>query len=379
MGRFWHKAAVLAGIATRRYAFTGPMFARVNLTYACNLHCSFCRYHSPEAADPRYRPAGGPAHLDLELVTGAFDDLRAMGTRSLVFSGEGEPLLYPHFAETIQYAKRLGMICTVVTNGTLLTDDVARQLVELGVQRLTVSITAGTREHYATLHGMGGVDGWDAICEGVRAVVRHRQSRGTRRPDVSLQHILTTQSGPEVAQMLENTAALGADNAVFVPMIPYTEGMKPLTPAGEEQRSIIAALRAAKGRAAELGVAANLDGVVRRFEIGPDSYLRMRCYAGWLVTRITHEGDVMPCYGLPWKAGNLHEQSLRDIWRSERYREFRRVASRVGGANDPRFGVHCPYCSYHSLHEGVEKYLHPPGLLAGLLSRRRSRSGPGGQ
>jgi radical SAM protein with 4Fe4S-binding SPASM domain len=60
-----------------------------------------------------------------------------------------------------------------------------------------------------------------------------------------------------------------------------------------------------------------------------------RCSVGFDQAFVTAEGDVLPCCFSDEVMGNLRERSFAEIWRGERYREFRRRL------NAGRFA---PYC-----------------------------------
>jgi MoaA/NifB/PqqE/SkfB family radical SAM enzyme len=51
------------------------------------------------------------------------------------------------------------------------------------------------------------------------------------------------------------------------------------------------------------------------------------CYIGWTFARVLPDGDVIPCCKAHKKPlGNLHKGKFREIWVSDKYMEFRRMA-----------------------------------------------------
>ena len=69
--------------------------------------------------------------MDPDVLKKLLHELREIGTRELIFAGEGEPLLYPHFLDAVASAKAAGLHLNLITNGTLLTEDVIRRLIEM--------------------------------------------------------------------------------------------------------------------------------------------------------------------------------------------------------------------------------------------------------
>ncbi|MCX5681905.1 MAG: radical SAM/SPASM domain-containing protein [Candidatus Omnitrophica bacterium] len=65
------------------------------------------------------------------------------------FAGLGEPTLYPRLFEVIRYAKEKGVIdVNMHTNGTRLSPDFSRQLIESGLDRLIISLDSADKERY---------------------------------------------------------------------------------------------------------------------------------------------------------------------------------------------------------------------------------------
>ena len=96
-------------------------FLYLEVTHRCNLRCISC-----------YTGAGSekPDSLTLKERKLVVRQAKAMGVRSVSLSGSGEPLLYPDLGELIAYIRSLGMSVVLFTNGTLLTPEIARFLLE---------------------------------------------------------------------------------------------------------------------------------------------------------------------------------------------------------------------------------------------------------
>jgi MoaA/NifB/PqqE/SkfB family radical SAM enzyme len=78
--------------------------------------------------------------------------MRKVGVKSIMFGGEGEPLLHPKFTEIVKYAKSIGFDISLTTNGVLLN----RKKIEEILPNLTwikFSVDAGDEDTYKYLHG----------------------------------------------------------------------------------------------------------------------------------------------------------------------------------------------------------------------------------
>lgn len=94
---------------------------RLETNTSCNLHCRYCYAQSGEAS---------VKEADLETLKRIVSEAKALGIRSVVVIGGGEPTLYPEFRELIAYIDSLGIIPMIFSNTVLITKDLAEFLCE---------------------------------------------------------------------------------------------------------------------------------------------------------------------------------------------------------------------------------------------------------
>jgi len=102
-----------------------------NVTRACNLKCVHCY---ARAVDRTYEK-----ELNHEQGLSLIDDMAAFGAPVVLFSG-GEPLMRPDLVELANYAVSKGMRAVISTNGTLISKDKAKELKEVGLSYVGVSL-----------------------------------------------------------------------------------------------------------------------------------------------------------------------------------------------------------------------------------------------
>ena len=120
----------------------GDRLAKVYVepTNRCNLECRTCIRHGWD------EPLGQMDEATFARIT---DGLRAFSPPPTVFfGGFGEPLAHPRIVEMVAKAKALGGPAELITNGTLLTQDVSRRLISAGLDLLWVSLDGATPESY---------------------------------------------------------------------------------------------------------------------------------------------------------------------------------------------------------------------------------------
>ena len=122
----------------------------------CNLRCIHCYSHS---RDVEYE-----GELTTEQGKALISDLAEFGSPVILFSG-GEPLMRPDLEELAKYATQKGMRAVISTNGTLIGEDVAKRLKDIGLSYVGVSLD-GMRETNDRFRGVRGA--FDMALAGIR-------------------------------------------------------------------------------------------------------------------------------------------------------------------------------------------------------------------
>jgi radical SAM protein with 4Fe4S-binding SPASM domain len=135
-----------------------------NITRACNLRCVHC-YAS---ASP------GPAEGELTLDEGMalLDDIHEFGVPAVLISG-GEPLARPDVFELLAHAQSIGLPTTLSTNGTLIDDNVADRLRDLGLRYVGISIDGKPEQH-------DKLRGWKGAFDGSLAAIDRCRDKGIK-------------------------------------------------------------------------------------------------------------------------------------------------------------------------------------------------------
>ena len=102
-----------------------------NVTRACNLHCVHCYARAVDRTHEK--------ELAHEQGLALIDDLDAFGVPVILFSG-GEPLMRPDLVELAKHAVSKGMRAVISTNGTLITPKKAKELKNIGLSYVGVSL-----------------------------------------------------------------------------------------------------------------------------------------------------------------------------------------------------------------------------------------------
>ena len=136
----------------------------VYLTGGCNLACRHCWL------SPTFQPDGGTGgHLDYDLFALAIEEGLPLGLSHVKLTG-GEPLLHPDFVKMVDRLREKELGLTIETNGTLITDTLARYLKEKStLGHIAVSLDGATPETHDAFRGVKG--SFERACQGVRHLV----------------------------------------------------------------------------------------------------------------------------------------------------------------------------------------------------------------
>lgn len=108
-----------------------------NMTRRCNLKCVHCYAKAVEKDKDAISTEQGKAMID---------DLAAFGAPVMLFSG-GEPLVREDLVELASHAVGRGMRAVISTNGTLITQEKARELKGIGLSYVGISLDGGEEIH----------------------------------------------------------------------------------------------------------------------------------------------------------------------------------------------------------------------------------------
>ena len=139
-----------------------------NMTKACNLKCRHC--YAQATAGP------SADELSTAEAKAMIDDLARFGAPVILFSG-GEPLMRPDLSELALYATKKGMRSVISTNGTLITREKAKELKDIGLSYVGVSLD-GLPEVHDRFRGVEGA--FDQALEGIRNCMAEGIKTGLR-------------------------------------------------------------------------------------------------------------------------------------------------------------------------------------------------------
>lgn len=288
-----------------------PYSLLCELTYRCPLQCPYCS-----------NPLSFAQHTD-ELTTADWErvltEAAALGVVQAHFSG-GEPLLRADVPQIVRRARDLGLYTNLSTGGTLLTEKLAGQLREAGLDSLQVSIQDANAEN--SDHLAGGAPSFEKKIRAAKIVKQFGFS-------LTLNVVLHRQNLGNIAAIISMAEELGAERLELANSQYNGWALK--------NRAALLPTRAQVEHAASVAEAARqrLAGHMEILYVLPDYFEQFpkACLNGWgkVFMTVTTDGTVLPCQtareirGLKFE--NAREHSLKKIWfESEAFQKFRGTA-----------------------------------------------------
>ena len=279
---------------------SSPALRRVywETTAACNLRCIHCR-----RIDVLNQVS--PDQLNTQDAMDMIDDIAAMGRPVLILSG-GEPLYRTDIYQIASYAHRKGLPVALSTNGTLVSERIAKNIKDAGIYYASISLDGAVPQTHDKFRGAGSFD------KAVRGF-GFMKDLGIK---VQINFTVTKQNVDELPQMYDLARSMGAHALYLFLLVPVGCGIQiaesQMLSAGEVEDWLKWVHEKSKDRSMELRPICAPQ--YYRIAEESDPSKRAGCLAGINICFISHKGDVYPCGYLPVSAGNVRESKLSRIW-----------------------------------------------------------------
>ena len=256
-----------------------PEIVQIESTNICNAKCVFC------PRDDMHRKQG---IMSFDLFKKIVDECAELGITHVRVHNYGEPFVDRKLVEKVRYAKQRGIAQVgMISNGSLINEEVARGMIEAGLDAINISVDASGKEVFeSTRIGLK----YDKVIANIERIVRIRAELGKRRPKLILSFVRQNNS---------------ADEQAFI----------------EHWRTI-----ADKIHVTDLH---NWGGTLNR-----ESDVNYPCYRPWLTFTVLWDGRVSLCcadFDGRTILGDMNASSIQDIWNAEPYRKVRREHLESGG------------------------------------------------
>jgi len=192
-----------------------PVRVDIDVTQRCTSRCYFC-YSRRYATDSPYKEA----EISLEEFETLIAELAQGGTRTIRFTGGGEPLIHPDIRAMIPIPQRYGLRSCLITNADLLDDELS-DLMVMHLDHVRISLNAATNTTRQHLHRSqaSGIELGHIITQLQHMVqLRHERWQGQHHPLIWTTFLLLPENVNEIEAAAQAMLAVGADSISFRPI-----------------------------------------------------------------------------------------------------------------------------------------------------------------
>ena len=272
---------------TYAYAFKNmiPLITTIEITHQCNFFCQHCYNIDRQDKNLKHQI------LDKESILRSLDQLAELGTLYVNFTG-GEPITHPDLLELIEYTRfKLNMEPRLKTNGSLINESNFKDMYQAGLRSLDISLYGASEQAYEKF--TGNKKNLELTKNAMRIVSENELY-------CSISIIVHRYNYQELDQMIELCQSFNIPYAVSYDInerYDHTTGARRMEITTEEFIEL-------------------LNGPHKLHFDFDNPEKSKQCSCARSICGIGVNGDVYPCIGAPVYSGNIHEDSLINIWKN---------------------------------------------------------------
>ena len=300
-----------------------PRTISIDLAESCNLRCKICK---------QWKDKNRHKKLNLEDIKKLIDHInRYFPETILEFSGQ-EPLLKKDLLfDSLAYAKENNVTTALSTNGTLITEENVKKLIELKLHHISVSLD-GFEENHNYIRNSNNA--YEKVVDGLRNLLKYKKELNSDTT-IAVTTVITNTNFKELLPLYKFLKGLGVncvnyngyvlDNSYFfAPNEKYDNEFWIIKENLPEFKKIIGEIIKLK----EKGSSPTITNDISQLKVMPE-YFELKnkfnkgyCLAGYNYFHITNFGEVTVCGKGPKL--NIRDNNLIGIWNSKQMEETRK-------------------------------------------------------
>ncbi|MDA3967415.1 radical SAM protein [Helicobacter sp. WB40] len=324
-----------------------PIYMEVSPVGLCNHRCIFCAYDYIDYPN---------RHLDKDRFLSFLDEASSLGIKSILYAGEGEPLIHKNIAEFVEKSKEVGIDCGMFSNGELLSEKLVQKLLP-NLTFLRFSFNGGDAQTYAKIHkpskrntyAWGGAFLMDKVLKNIEYATSFR-NKEKLEVDLGSQFVLLKENKDSLISAISNLKNAGVDFVSVKPFVFQNEEQKYDKNNGfillDEIRDLIKEAKSYED--------SNFSVIFRENAFLNKEKERnySHCYGCNFITTLNSAGDIATC--LPyWDKeefvyGNIYKESFYEIWNGEKRKKIKRFLE-----ND----LNCKKCPTNCRPNAINEFL----------------------
>ncbi|MBF0560077.1 MAG: radical SAM protein [Nitrospirae bacterium] len=287
-----------------------PIYMEISPSGACNHRCTFC------ALDFMHYQK---RFLDASVLCERLEEMGKCGLKSVMYGGEGEPLMHGQIDKIIGHTKQCGIDVALTTNAALLSEELAEQILG-NMEWIKVSIAAASRETYAKIHRTKPED-FDSVIDNLEKASRIKRRRNLSCT-LGMQMLLLPENKHEAVLLAKTAKEIGMDYLVIKPYSQHpssrTEKYKDI----KYNEYFYLEEELAQFNSAEFNVIFRLRTMLK-WDEGAKNYSHCLALPFW--SYVDSAANVWGCSAWlgddRFLCGNIYTETFKEIWEGDKRRQ----------------------------------------------------------
>jgi len=286
-----------------------PLEMEIGISGACNHRCVFCAVDYMEYT---------PQMLRASVLIPNLKIMGERGLKSIIYAGEGEPLVNKDAAEIINKTKEYGIDAAMSTNGALFHKELAKECME-ALSWIRFSIAGATDKTYEAIHQCK-VGDLQTVFKNMEDAVKVKKDKKLKTT-LGAQLLLLPENKDEVVMLAKCMRDIGFDYFTVKPFSQHPQSKAKLTVDYSESESI--------GKELETYQTDTFKIYFRSKAIDKLSCEKTydQCHGLNFMADMDSKGEVFPCIVFmgceEFVYGNINIQTFSELWESERAEKIR--------------------------------------------------------
>ncbi|MFH1462059.1 MAG: radical SAM protein [bacterium] len=282
----------------------------------CNLKCSMC------GGNPRQmlfsKKTGCMSLKNLKNILNRFLEF-SPNLKKVNFRGTGEPLINPKLPEMISYTKTKRLLTGITTNGSLLSLEKSKELLNADLDYLTLSIESLDKETYEKIRLGASLDN---VKKNIEIFIKQKNAHKSKCK-IGFNIVLQNDNVKQIPKIINYAAKIGIDTICLLNLEnDYRKEHNTIIENGKiygmSYKELLDEFKSWKKLSKNLHIELFLPPI--------KTYANKKCVFDFSGPIVTCDGYITPCcrmQELKYKMGNIFKQELKEIWDNNKYKEFR--------------------------------------------------------
>ena len=317
-----------------------PIEVEISPSGACNHRCIFC------AVDyVGYQPN----FLDKDVILNTIRQMAEHGLKSVICSGEGEPLLNKDLAEIVNTIKSYGVDVAMSSNGVLLTQEFVNEALKT-FSWIRFSVASTEAVSYEKIH-RGRPQDLGLVKDNLAYAAAYKKKHGLSTT-LGVQCLLIRDNIAQVIDQAKELREIGVDYFTIKPYSQHLHSNNHFSVDYEEALALEKGLKQYETERYKIYFRANAMKKMHHEK----SYTK--CLGLPFMTHIDATGEVWPCIahlGTPGMSyGNIYKQSIEEIWQGNQRKQ---VEAKINGADINKICREA--CRLNEINKYLDELAHP--------------------